>query len=1641
MRMPPTPGPTAQFCGYQEKSSDSQAQERRNRLSRLQQLRIVERDHVREKCDLYQNVIDERKGIRECEAKNHKRVILQQQYAELVDEWKRSLINNGKAMKEAKETAVITQKRLHQKEYSHRIIAQHAKERNNTAAAELSKDRIPFENEEQRKIQYRLALRDMAKVHKENVRQTAESKQAKEAEIEKQKQHDYFAHGKVIRHQVGAEQSGLSILDRGPVVVHALIQRHHLPSVPIINSTKLVYNAELEEDVSHRRLWKRVMSELTGKKKAKVRSKAAVKVRIQHKQVDHMEDELMMLHNVDRIGSRSNRAKSADVVAPDVQPPVLLTAFERIFLLNQNVDTVTKGSDAMSATTISSTPKHVALPTPAIKNKSKEISPTPKRSSSPKVVMKSNNWTVIDDLSSFDEEETNVAIENVLNAAPKWQTAVETSRSSKVVGKETSTSLKSSIDTKKLQILAPSWSAVAASGYGIEPDDPVDDVEMPRGALPRPFNKEDVWRNLPIEEAVIERNVIPKASVIDWYDNDDDDNNEFDDGDDDSLKVDEKNYKQYFPYDERSVHSPDVQKSFYEVHVPTIPITESVSPKVLSPQSSYKGESIQKEHHNLTPLLISTAIDNIDEIGEVNGSWLTDDNMSHRSYIEGDDDDIASHGLSSDASTDVARHDNQTFFNDTKSELSNGNPPPYSVADSYDRYASTESDVDYNNQDDSDEEEILTPKPSPGSSPYAINISRFQSVSVTRDLIDVEVASVSKESTSSSTNSIPLTIQDSTSVNQSIQSEKTPFKEVAIDVLTGLADRSYEVSPNPALTEYSGLTASDSSILSTSMKSGNENAMTPMREAAVNTLTDLMNAPYETSRSRSSSTRSSPLHESNMSRGANVNMRSPISADVVPGLSPMRQLAINSLTDLMNAPYETSRNSTRSSPAKSPLQVSIMSSGSIKSRSPSRDVPVELTPMKLEAINTLTDLMNAPYESSRSILSKSPLSTLSQSYQSSSTNPMKSPMTNDLDITPTRQNAINTLTDLMNAPYESNRSTPTSRISSSYLSPSKSPLSNISYSYLSNDTLTNSPPIHESSVHQLLNIKTSTDSANSPRMLSTSRVDATVSLMSNDSSFDESSSDHSSSMGSDGSPVRQQQDRMVHDSLNSSYHSVVTSSTKDRSLKEADLSRSRLSNSVSQSLHSKIIDVDSALQEINAELMNQSIVVESKASSVSSKTIAERIIPSSPSAASSISSYSAYDKYTEHVNSAMFESPSRDVSSPKRLQSNIYIDYTTVDDHDMRLPTRVQPPDPFKDVVDERSTVEINVEGVDYGDDRSESTVDDLPFSLLEVRAVSGTKVQSPIKIFNSTTSSASGRITLDHLLGNEGISSSNSNSALDLSFASSSSSAHSSYMPLNASNLALAGQIPKLSSPAGHNNRQYDAARVRIREEIAGLKSHLINVVGNNNAKVNVSTDSDSSSDVSLGTLTKKHPFLNTFPTPDALEYNSELNAPVNSPMGLRRTLGVNYLLSSEIDDHYDLIDEDSLVISDVSSSRIQNSNAKAIGTPLETMGNTYDLTPMSILSEGSLQQHLIQLSRRSNDNNSASKYSILSGGNLSEGYTPNADRFNPVASHASPALFNLHATGGTQTSLSSGSIDSQDIVHDSLDDDDDDDEESYRL
>ncbi len=1632
--MPPTPGPTAQFCGYQEKSNESQAQERRNRLTRLQQLRISERDNVREKCDLYQNVIDERKGIRECEAKNQKRAILQQQYAELVDEWKRSLINNGKAMKEAKETAVITQKRIHQKEYSHRVIAQHAKERNKTAAAELSKDRIPFENEEQRKIQYTTALRDMAKVQRENAHQTAESKHAKEVEIEKQKQHDYFAHGKVIKHQVGAEQSGLSILDRGPVVVHALIQRHHLPSVATSNSTKLVYNAELEEDVSHRRLWKRVMSELTGKKKAKVRSKAAVKVRIQHKQVDHMEDELMMLHAVDRIGSRPNRAKSADVVSPDAQPPVLLTAFERIFLLNQNVDTVTKGSDAMSATTISSTPKHVALPAPETKKKSKDLSSTPKRSSSPKVVIKSNNWTVIDDASSFDEEETDLAVESVLNAAPKWQSATETSRSSKVVDRETSASLKSSIDSKKLQILAPSWSAVAASGYGIEPDDPVDDVEMPRGALPRPFNKEDVWRNVPIEEAIMEKNVMPKvSSVIDWYDDDYDNNNDINEygDDDDSLKVDEKNYKQYFPYDERSVHSADVQKSFYEVHVPTIPITVSVSPKVLSPQSSYKGESIQKEHHNLTPLLISTAIDNMDDIGEVNGSWLTEDNMSHRSYIEGDDDDIASHGLSSDASTDVARHDNQTFFNDTKSELSNDNPPPYSVADSYERYASTESDVDYNNRDDSDEEEVLTPKPSPVSSPNAMSSSRVQAV--TQEFIDVEVTSLTKESPSSSTTSIFLNIQDSVSVDQSIQSEKTPFKEVAIDVLTGLVDRSCELSPYPAAAEYSGLSTSDSSVLSTSMK--NENEMTPMREAAVNTLTDLMNAPYETS--RSSSTRSSPSHVSNMSRSTNVSMKSPIRADVAPGLSPMRQLAINSLTDLMNAPYETSRSSIRSSPAKSPLQVSNMSSSSIKSRSPSRDAPAELTPMKLEAINTLTDLMNAPYESSRS-LSKSPLSTSSLSYRSSSTNPMKSPMANDLDITPTRQNAINTLTDLMNAPYESSRSTPTSRVSSSYLSPSKSPLSNISHSYLSNSTLTNSPPIHESLVNQLLNkpqVDASTDLANSPRILSASRSNATVSLMSNDS-FDDNSSDHSSSMGSDGSPVRQQQDRMVHDRLNSSNHSVVTSSTKDRSLKDSDLSRSRLSNSATQSFHSKIIDIDSALQEINAELMNQSIVIESRSVSTTANTIVERVIPSSPSAASSISSYSGYEKYSEHVTSAMFESPNRNASSPKHLETNIYIDDITVDEDDTRLPTRIPPPDPFVDIIDESSTAEINVEGVDYGDDASESTVDEIPFSLLEVRAVSSTKVQSPIKISNTSTSSASDRIALDHLLGNEGISSSNSNSALDLSFASSSSSAHSSYMPLNASNLALAGQVPKLSSPAGHNNNwQYDAARLRIREEIAGLKSHLINVVGNNNAAVNVSVDSDSSSDVSLGTLTKKHSFLKSFPAPDALEYNSELNAPVNSPMGLRRTLGVNYLLGSERDDPYDLMDEDSLVVSDVSSSRIQSS--KAVGTPLETMGNTYDLTPMSILSEGSLQQHLIQLSRRSNDNNSASKYSILSGGNLSEGYTPNADRYNP--SHASPALFNFHTTGGTQTSLSSGSIDSQEIVHDSLDHDDD--EESYRL
>jgi len=261
--------------------------------------------------------------------------------------------------------------------------------------------------------------------------------------------------------------------------------------------------------------------------------------------------------------------------------------------------------------------------------------------------------------------------------------------------------------------------------------------------------------------------------------------------------------------------------------------------------------------------------------------------------------------------------------------------------------------------------------------------------------------------------------------------------------------------------------------------------------------------------------------------------------------------------------------------------------------------------------------------------------------------------------------------------------------------------------------------------------------------------------------------------------------------------------------------------------------------------------------------------------------------------------------------------------------------------------------------------------------------------------------------------------------------------MPLNANNLALAGQIPKLSSPSRHNNVYYDAARVRIREEIAGLKSHLIHVAGN--TKVNISAESDSGSDVSLGTLTKNRPLFNAFPTPDALDYNSELYAPINSPMGLRRVLGVNYLLGTERDDNNDVIDEDSLVVSDKSSSRMQNSDFKANDTPLGTMGTTYDLTPMSILSEGSLQQHLMQLSRRSNENNSASKYSILSGGNLSEGYTPNADRFLPAGSDSSPAIVNDRITGGTQTSLSSGSIDSQDIVHDSLESEGE--TESYRL
>jgi hypothetical protein len=213
-------------------------------------------------------------------------------------------------------------------------------------------------HEKDKRPMFGLMLRqEVANLDREEDKHAAEVRSAKAAidkrKIEAAGKSEYVNNSKeYIKHQIGAEQSAEVVQDRGHVIVHAYIQKHdfpknHIVRIPIkkkgiageavLDDTPPPEPLKEEMDVV-KKLFSRVMHELTTSIKAKARAKVARKAVVKAQKLDLLYDDLALLQKIDRSGPRTNRIKSADMVpSAESEEPAILEEFEKWFLMkNEN---------------------------------------------------------------------------------------------------------------------------------------------------------------------------------------------------------------------------------------------------------------------------------------------------------------------------------------------------------------------------------------------------------------------------------------------------------------------------------------------------------------------------------------------------------------------------------------------------------------------------------------------------------------------------------------------------------------------------------------------------------------------------------------------------------------------------------------------------------------------------------------------------------------------------------------------------------------------------------------------------------------------------------------------------------------------------------------------------------------------------------------------------------------------------------------------------------------------------------------------------------------------------------------------------------------------------------------------------------
>ena len=127
--------------------------------------------------------------------------------------------------------------------------------------------------------------------------------------------------------QLAAQQSAISVADRGAVYVHARVVRH---GTDAHRDTSLVKNSSTAERENHiQRLRAKVHQELRAAHHTKTRYTTARKHVQERRELTHIDDGFEILETIDRSGDRQLRLKNVDMIRAHHQKSVLSSAVSR----------------------------------------------------------------------------------------------------------------------------------------------------------------------------------------------------------------------------------------------------------------------------------------------------------------------------------------------------------------------------------------------------------------------------------------------------------------------------------------------------------------------------------------------------------------------------------------------------------------------------------------------------------------------------------------------------------------------------------------------------------------------------------------------------------------------------------------------------------------------------------------------------------------------------------------------------------------------------------------------------------------------------------------------------------------------------------------------------------------------------------------------------------------------------------------------------------------------------------------------------------------------------------------------------------------------------------------------------------------